>query len=105
MLQFVFMLSCMDQAFSVFFMQLVQTFWQEYRGRFGEPELPMPDLGRKRLTVRLEHDGIEEELVIDGCGYRLLWHLPPSGYVKVGLILNALSREYHIKGMITRELW
>jgi len=85
-------------------MVLVERFWEEYKNRFGEPELPMPDLGRDSVTIRMERDGIVEELEINGKGYIWNWHMPESGYSRIELILGEI-RKYNINGKIVREDW
>jgi len=86
------------------FLVLEERFWDEYRGRFGEPDLPMDDLGRAIVRVRVEENGTAEEFEIEGGGYRWDYHMPGSGMSRVQLILNELGK-YNIKGRIVMERW
>lgn len=83
---------------------LVERFWEEYRGRFGEPELPMPDLGAELIGIQLESNDIVEYFDIKGEGWSLNRYKQGSGLYRVKTILNELDK-YNIKGMIVRQKW
>lgn len=85
-------------------MELADRFWGEYKSRFGEPELPMPDLGMGLITIRMEKDDVTEELEIGGGGYMWNHHQSGSGLSRVKLILDELDK-YNITGRIVRQKW
>jgi hypothetical protein len=86
-------------------MALSEVFWQEYRSHFGQPDLPMKDLGRTRLTVRLERNGEADEFDIYGGGWRWDADLPGSGLCRVGMVLREYLMPKGIKGSIVKEVW
>ena len=85
-------------------MELSDVFWEEYRSRFGQPVLPMDDLGMDRMVIRLKKNGESEDLTIEGSGYRWDAFSPTSGCAKIKLILEQL-KQYGIEVSSVAQKW
>ncbi|MBL7206762.1 MAG: hypothetical protein ISS36_04150 [Candidatus Aenigmarchaeota archaeon] len=83
-------------------MQLKESFWREYRSRYGEPPDVFDSLGYEEIELRLENNGIAEHVVVNGNGY--VPNFSERGDERrIEIVLNSL-RQYNIISSVVRTV-
>ena len=73
--------------------ELSERYCEVYKARFGEMCLPMQDLGRERVIIRLKMDGKTEDLEIPGTGYRWDCYQPGKGLARLRMVNDDIEED------------